>query len=144
MTSNLKNLVFNLSNKSEILKETDKAIKRVQDILVEKSRSKALQDNKRKELRTLAKELSRIGNEIKDSLEDENLKNDKHIGRQYKLIKETCEYVSISLNSKLDEKSKEEKYMSGKTILDDMKKVLILKAFKPLKILKILQSMHAR
>ena len=144
MTSNLKNLVFNLSNKSEILKETDKAIKRVQDILVKKSMSKALQDNKRKELRTLAKELSRIGNEIKDSLEDENLKNDKHIGRQYKLIKETCEYVSISLNSKLDEKSKEEKYMSGKTILDDMKKVLILKAFKPLKILKILQSMHAR
>ena len=68
MTSSIKGLVFDIKQKSLAIRETDKAIKRIQDILVTQSKTKDLKTEQKKELKLLAKDLLRIGNEIGDAL----------------------------------------------------------------------------
>ena len=68
MTSSIQGLVFDIKQKSLAIRETDKAIKRIQDILVTQSKTKDLKTEQKKELKLLAKDLLRIGNEIGDAL----------------------------------------------------------------------------
>ena len=96
MESIVKDFNVASSTDDETIKETDKAIKQIQDILV-KQGSGILNKKDKTDLKNCLAELARVGDELKHKLESETAGDNGKLHKQFELIKETCELSNIVL-----------------------------------------------
>ena len=86
----------------DIIKETDKGIRQIQEILV-KQGTLVIKTNDKSKLKKYLTELVRVGEEMNNILSTVSSENTDKLQKQYDLIKETCELSSIVLKRKTPE-----------------------------------------